>query len=83
MCTVAKGLISDENLAKCFDETLTLQDITDDFIKKNSHVPFNFIQSKTDIVQLSFYSAVAYSMNMSAVITPSQFYADVNTIFEV
>lgn len=82
MCTVSEGFINAENQAKCEAETLTLQDINSEFIAATPEVPFSFIQSKTDIVQISFYSSIAFSMNMSAAITPAQFYNDVNTIFE-
>jgi len=82
MCSVADGFISPANQQKCWDQTLTLQDINAEFIADTPSVPYGFIQSKTDIVQESFYSAVAFSMNMSAAITPEEFYSDVNTIFE-
>ena len=42
-----------------------------------------YIQSKTDIVQMSFYIAIGVTTpDTSASITPEQFYSDVNTIFE-
>jgi hypothetical protein len=83
MCTVAEGFINAENQAKCEAKTLTLQDIDMQFIQDTPNVPYSFIQSKTDVVQMSFYSSIAFSMNMSAAITPAVFYDDVNTIFEV
>lgn len=79
-CT--SGFLNEENYAKCMDETLTLQDINAQYMTTNSHIPYSFIQSKTDIVQMSFYVAVGLSMNMTAAITPEIFYDDVNTIFE-
>jgi len=82
MCSVSKGFINDENQAKCEAQTLTLQDINEEFINATPDVPYSFIQSKTDIVQMSFYVSIGYSMNMSAAITPEIFYSDVNTIFE-
>lgn len=81
MCGVFKDMLSPALLQKCNAETMTLQDVVAEYLGKNPHIPFSFIQSKTDVVQMSFYSTVAYSMNMSASITPSQFYTDVNNIF--
>jgi predicted transport protein len=80
------GLCSWNNLPKslydsCMSQTLTLQDINMEFQQTYSNIPFGFIQSKADIVQQSFYVAIAVSMNVSAVITPEQFYADLNEIF--
>lgn len=83
MCSVSEGFINAENQAKCEAETLTLQDIDDEFIGATPDVPFAFIQSKTDIVQMSFYAAIGVTTaNTSAVITPELFYEDVNAIFE-
>jgi hypothetical protein len=81
MCSVFKGMLSPALIDKCNAEKLTLQDVVAEYLAKNPNLPFGFIQSKTDVVQMSFYSTVAFSMNMSAAITPSQFYADVNNIF--
>ena len=74
-------VLSSANLAKCNAQTLTLQDLNDQYMGELPTVPFSFIQSKTDIVQQSFYIAVGASTNTSAVLTPTQFYNDVNTIF--
>lgn len=83
MCTVFEGFVNSENLAKCEAETLTLQDINAEFISATPDVPFSFIQSKTDIVQMSFYVAIGLTTpNSTAAITPEIFYDDVNTIFE-
>lgn len=45
------------------------------------NIPFGFVQSKADAVQQSFYIAIGVSMNTTAVITPEEFYSDVNEIF--
>lgn len=83
ICTVSEGFINAENQAKCEAETLTIQDIDDEFIGATPDVPFSFIQSKTDAVQMSFYVAIgATTPDTSAAITPEAFYSDVNTIFE-
>jgi len=83
MCSVSEGFINAENQAKCEAETLTLQDIDDEFIGATPNVPFAFIQSKTDIVQMSFYAAIGVTTpNSSAYITPELFYDDVNAVFE-
>jgi len=74
-------VLSADNLARCNAQTLTLQDLNDQYMGELPHVPFSFIQSKTDIVQQSFYIAVGASTNTSAALTPTEFYNDVNTIF--
>lgn len=83
MCSVAEGFLSAENVAKCEAETLTLQDIDNEFMAATPAVPYSFIQSKTDIVQMSFYAAIGITTpNASAYITPELFYDDVNAVFE-
>jgi hypothetical protein len=71
----------------CNAKTITLQDITDLAIKNINawarKVPFSFIQSKTDAVQISFYVAVGVTNpDVAANITEAQFYNEVNKIFE-
>jgi hypothetical protein len=48
----------------------------------SSSLSSSFFQSKTDIVQQSFYVAIAGSMNLPAAITPAEFYSDTNVIFQ-
>ena len=83
MCTVAKPFLTEQNYQKCISQQLTLQDINSQFIPQHPDVPYSFIQSKTDIVQQSFYTAVGLSMGLPSVQSPAEFYEDVNTIFEV
>ena len=78
-CT--SGFLSPALYAKCMDETITMMDIDLEFIATTPTVPYAFIQSKTDIVQQSFYVAIGKSSNASAAITPTQFYNDVNDAF--
>lgn len=67
---------------QCMDETLTLRAINTDGVSSSPAIPYCFIQSKTDIVQESFYVAIGVTMpNASAAITPEEFYADVNELF--
>jgi hypothetical protein len=73
--------------SSCLAQTLTLQDITDTAMQQiaqySQHVPFSFIQSKTDAVQISFYIAVgALTPDSTAAITPEEFYTEVNEVFE-
>lgn len=80
------GLCSWSSLPKslydsCMSQTLTLQDLNMVFQQTYTNIPFGFIQSKVDAVQQSFYVAIAVSMNVSAAITPAQFYTDINEIF--
>jgi hypothetical protein len=44
---------------------------------------FPLPQSKTDIVQESFYVAIGLTMNGSAKISPKTFYSNVSDIFAV
>lgn len=75
-------LASPSLMDKCLAQTLTLQDIDNEAISEIPTVPYNFIQSKVDIVQQSFYIAIGLSMNSSSkTINPTEFYDDVNTVF--
>jgi hypothetical protein len=66
----------------CSKQTLTLQALDDAMMTANPTVPFSFIQSKTDIVQQSFYVAIGVTTpNSTAAITPTEFYNGVNEIF--
>lgn len=76
------GLLSPALYNKCVKQQLSLEEMNQEFMRAQSTVPFAFIQSKTDIVQQSFYVSVAISMNSSSkTITPAQFYSGVNDIF--
>jgi len=80
-CT--SGFLSEALYTKCVNKELTLQDINMEFIASTPTVPTSFIQSKTDIVQMSFYVAIGVTTPGSdAAITPEQFYTDLNAIFE-
>jgi hypothetical protein len=79
-CT--SGFLSDDLYKKCMNKELTLVDINMDNLASIKNVPYTFIQSKTDIVQQSFYIAVATTTHYQPyVLTPEQFYAGVNEIF--
>jgi hypothetical protein len=79
--SLIKGL-SKEAQDQCNAQTLTLQRMDSETMSQHPTVPFNFIQSKTDIVQQSFYVAVgATTPNCTADITPTEFYNGVNEIF--
>ena len=80
----SSGFLNKALYAKCMNKDLTLQDINMQNIRDSPEVPISFIQSKTDIVQMSFYVAIgATTPDTSAFITPKLFYNDVNEIFEV
>mmetsp|Transcript_33690 Transcript_33690/g.24723 ORF Transcript_33690/g.24723 Transcript_33690/m.24723 type:complete len:433 (+) Transcript_33690:54-1352(+) len=75
-------LASSDLMESCLAQTLTLQDIDKAAMNSIHNVPFAFIQSKTDIVQQSFYISVGVSMNATQkTITPTEFYNDVNDVF--
>lgn len=76
------GFLSDDLQKKCDAQTLTLQDIDLEFFARTPSVPVNFIQSKVDIVQQSFYIAIGVTTNNTQkTINPTEFYTDVNGIF--
>lgn len=50
MCSVSKGFINDENQAKCEAQTLTLQDINEEFINATPDVPYSFIQVYISVI---------------------------------
>lgn len=78
----SSGFLSDELYQKCINQELTLQEIELEFMADKPAVPYTFIQSKTDIVQISFYIAIGVTGNYSdALINPTEFYEGVNTIF--
>ena len=80
----SSGFLSPANYAKCVNQQLTLQDINMQNMRDSPSVPVTFVQSKTDIVQMSFYVAIGMTTpNTSALITPKTFYSDVNKVFEV
>jgi len=75
-------LLTDASRAKCNAQTLTLQEVDVELASNTPSLPYAFIQSKADIVQQSFFIAIGVSMNATQkTITPSEFYADVNSVF--
>lgn len=77
-------ILTDELLAKCNAQQMTLQDLNAEFFAADGAVPYAFIQSKTDNIQISFYESVARSFGIiPAKISPEDFYTGVNNIFEV
>jgi hypothetical protein len=79
-CT--SGFLSPSLLAKCNDQTLTMQEILLEFAGNTPTVPYNFIQSKIDIVQQAFYVAIGVTSNATQkLINPTEFYNDVNVAF--
>jgi hypothetical protein len=79
-CT--SGFLSPELYAKCMNQTITIQDIALEFISATPAVPYTFIQSKTDEVQMSFYISVGLTSHVpNPLINPAEFYDDVNEVF--
>jgi len=79
----SSGFLSSGLQAKCLDQTLTMQEMDMEFIASTPTVPYTFIQSKVDDVQISFYIAIGLtSPNVTdPTINPTEFYDDVNTVF--
>jgi hypothetical protein len=64
------------------DKTLTMQDMDLEFISATPNVPYTFIQSKVDDVQISFYIAIGLTSHVeNPMINPTEFYDDVNEVF--
>lgn len=77
------GFLNAANYEKCINQELTIQEINSQFIAEHPTVPTSFIQSKTDVVQMSFYDMVGFTTNTTnGPITPAEFYDEVNEIFE-
>lgn len=78
------GFLSAELTQKCLRQELTLQDIDLEFMAATPSVPYTFIQSKVDSVQMSYYVSLGVLSNASDwMITPSEFYEGVNDIFSL
>ena len=78
----SSGFLSPELYAKCMDQTLTMEDVDLEMIAATPTVPYTFIQSKIDVVQRSFFRAVAFTGNYSdRAMSPAIFYDDINTLF--
>jgi hypothetical protein len=78
----SSGFLSEGLYNKCVAQELSLQDILLEVMPAFPETPFAFIQSKTDIVQQSFYIAIGVTTkSSSAIIDPAKFYDDVNDIF--
>jgi hypothetical protein len=76
------GLLNAELYQKCINQQLEFLDMELAWIPQLPMVPYSFLQSKTDIVQISFYIALAFSSGYQpSVITPEAFYNGLNLIF--
>jgi len=65
---------------QCDQGTLTIQQVVANRLLATPF-PYAFIQSKVDDVQQSFYWMVGITAHVDPVLTPHQFYGDVNGIF--
>ena len=80
----SSGFLSPALYDKCMNQTLTMQDMDMEFISATPTVPYTFIQSKTDDVQMSFYIAIGLTSHVEdPLINPTEFYNDVNEVFGV
>jgi hypothetical protein len=78
----SSGFLTPAMTKKCNEQTLTLEEIDLEFMTNNPKVPYTFLQSKTDAVQMSFYISVGQTTNTtSKTITPTEFYNQVNDLF--
>ena len=75
-------LAFDESLQQaCEDGNMDLPTMTSAAMSTFPDVPFAFINSKDDEVQISYYVAIAETFNTSAAIDPAFYYEQVNEIF--
>jgi hypothetical protein len=65
---------------KCMNKELEIMDIGLVYPSETPNVPYAFIQSKVDQIQVAFYEAVALSTGKLP-IPPSNFYHDLNELF--
>ena len=73
--------ITERTLALCHAGELTMQEWMLDSMAVNAEVPYGWIQSKTDSVQIAFFVAVATTLGIPPlVLTPAAFYEDSNAI---
>ena len=78
----SSGFLSESLLAKCLAKELTIEEMDLEFMAATPTVPYTFIQSKVDVVQRSFFRAIAFTGNYSDnAMSPAIFYDDVSTLF--
>jgi hypothetical protein len=81
---VPLAYIQVEHLSRCSCLLLSLAHRTHLITLSSNACIHTSSQSKTDTVQMSFYVSLGLTTpNTTAAITPAEFYADVNDIFEV
>lgn len=74
-------LISASLSETCKNGKLLFTQIMQENIAKMPSIPYAYVQSKIDEIQMSFYVSVGVTTNTSATITPSAFYAMTNEVF--
>mmetsp|Transcript_15439 Transcript_15439/g.43752 ORF Transcript_15439/g.43752 Transcript_15439/m.43752 type:complete len:447 (+) Transcript_15439:86-1426(+) len=79
-CTT--DILPPELQSQCLAQNLTLQTVMEYWMAESPNVPFSYVQSKVDIVQISFYSLLATSTGHNPFIGRSEFYDRVNDIME-
>jgi len=70
-----ESLLPPDLYALCINQTLTLQDVMSVWLSNNPTIPFNYVQSKADATQMSFYSMLAITVGDDPFITDSEFYS--------
>jgi len=76
------GFLSPELTEKCNNQTIELKDMNLEFIAATPTVPYAFLQSKIDVIQRTFFMAIALlSGYEDKDMSPEIFYEDVNEIF--
>eukprot|EP00211_Chloroparvula_japonica_P007056 CAMPEP_0119129356 /NCGR_PEP_ID=MMETSP1310-20130426/7139_1 /TAXON_ID=464262 /ORGANISM="Genus nov. species nov., Strain RCC2339" /LENGTH=428 /DNA_ID=CAMNT_0007119775 /DNA_START=97 /DNA_END=1383 /DNA_ORIENTATION=- len=72
MCNAS--FLNPELMAKCEAQTLTTIDLMTTWMQELGSVPFTFVQSKVDEVQIYYYKALAISVGQVPRMTPERFY---------
>ena len=76
---IAPGLVG-----ACRAGTLLFKDIVDQALEEQPEVPFAYLNSKTDAVQISYYTAIAATAgrNVTDLLSPEAYYAGINTMLQ-
>jgi hypothetical protein len=78
----SNGFLSDRLEALCRAGNLTLQVINME-MQQEVNVPYTFIQSKNDIVQMAYYDLIGFTTGTYDMILPGFFFAEANKVWEL
>ena len=79
--TCGSALLTPEQNRLCFANQLTIEDLNNRHLSASPDVAYTFVQSKTDSVQRSFYTAVALSIGQNPILSANAFYQQTSDLF--